>query len=166
MKKYIVVFILLLLCSVAYSQSFEDLKAMVPFKDELYDRLQQDFRNMYVGENAKEDADAELDLVVSQMISYTGAVILFRVETNNGGNNIERLIYLCVAGYLTQFSNKGMEVGDGKSIFFSDLFKYYVKATGDRNKGRIEMFSDMFRISAEWGFIRYVDWFCVNINKG
>lgn len=165
MKKYIVVFVLLLLCSVAYSQSFEDLRSTVPFKDELYDRLQQDFRNMYVGENAKEDADAELDLVVSQMVSYAGAVILFRVETNNGVNNIEKLIYLCVAGYLAQFSNKGMGVGDGKSIFFSDLFKYYVKATGDRNKGRIEMFSDMFRISAEWGFIRYVDSFCANINK-
>lgn len=165
MKKYIIVFVLLLLCSVAYSQSFEDLRTIVPFKDEFYDRVQQDFRNMYVGENAKEDADAELDLVISQMVSYAGAVILFRVETNNGVNNIERLIYLCVAGYLAQFSNKGMEVDNRKSILFSDLFRYYVTATGDRNKGRIEMFSDMFRISAEWGFVRYVDSFCTNINK-
>ena len=58
-----------------------------------------------------------------------------------------------------------MDVGDGKSVVFSDAFKYYMEATGNRNKGRIEMFSDMFRISAEWGFVRYVDSFCANINK-
>ena len=164
MKKHVVISVLLLLCSTSFSQSFEALKSVVPIEDEAYDRVRQDFRNMYVGENAKENADAELDLVVSLMISYATPVIIFRVETNKDDDKIDKLIYLCVARYLTQFSNQGMPVGDGK-ILFSDLFKYYMKATGARNKGIIEMFSDMFRISAEWGFIEYVDWFCTYIGK-
>lgn len=171
MKKYIVIFALLLLYHIAHSQAFNTLRALEAFEEERYDRIQQDFRNMYVGENAK--ADAELDMIVSLMTSYTLPVLSTRVEIIYNLNvesakeaeiKLYQLSLLCVITYLNIFSEQGMPIGDGK-ILFSDLFKYYMKATGNRNKGRTEMFSDMFRVSAEWGFIRYVDRFCVNMGE-